>query len=281
MADSRYSPSVRRRRLSALLRRLREERGLKIEDVNRRLEWASGKLSRMERNEWKRPSIRDMQDLAEVYALIGGRKDAIVSLAREARTRGWWVDYKDILRGGLADFEVGASMIRNYESVLVPGLLQTPEYASAILRSGRVLGDEEIKRKVAARMQRQQILEQASPPRLWAVVDEAALIKNVGGADVMQGQLQHLIDMARKPNIDIQVVRQEVGAYAAMDGSFVILDFPTPEDLSLAYIETATEDLYVEDPEAIQQYVSIFGHTCGVAETPEESAAFLQSLVNT
>lgn len=280
MVDSRYSPSVRRRRLSALLRQLREERGLRIDDVNKRLEWASGKLSRMERNEWKRPSIRDMQDLAGVYQLGDEMKDALVSLAREARTRGWWVDYKDILRGGLADFEGGASMIRSYESIIIPGLLQTPQYASAILRGGRLLADEEITRKVAARMQRQSILDQDNPPRLWVVIDEAALAKSVGGREVMQQQIRHLIEMAERPNVDVQVVRNEVGSHAAMDGAFVILDFPTPEDLPLAYIETATEDLYVENPEAIQQYVSIFGHTCGVADSPEDTAVFLRSLLN-
>lgn len=279
MADSRYSPSARRRRLSAVLRRLREERELTIDGVNKELGWASGKLSRMERNEWKLPSVRDMKDLAEVYGLPDDMREAIMSLAREARVRGWWVEFRDAMRGGLADFESGASMIRTFEALLVPGLLQVPEYAAAILRGGRVLSDEDIDRKVASRMRRQEILESADAPRVWAVVDEAALRKKVGGVDVMRTQIRHLVEMAERPNIDIQVIRDDQGSHAAMDGSFMVLDFPDPADLPLVYIETATEDLYLEQPEAIQHYVGIFGHICSAAESPEASRRYLESLI--
>lgn len=279
MADSRYSPSARRRRLSAVLRRLREERGKTIDGVNKELGWASGKLSRMERNEWKLPSVRDMKDLAEVYDLPDDMREAIGALAREARVRGWWVEYRDVLRGGLADFETGASMIRTFEALLVPGLLQTPDYAAAILRGGRVLSGEDIDRKVAGRMRRQEILESDDAPRVWAVVDEAAIRKRVGGPDVMAAQIRHLVDMAERPNIDIQVLRDGAGSHAAMDGAFLILDFPDPADLPLVYIETATEDLYLEQPETIQNYVSIFGHICSAAESPEASVRCLESLI--
>ncbi|MFE3458394.1 helix-turn-helix domain-containing protein [Nocardiopsis aegyptia] len=278
MADSRYSPSARRRRLSALLRRMREERNLKIESVNKQLGWASGKLSRMERNEWKLPSVRDMKDLAELYELSEEMHEALTSLARESRVRGWWVDYKDVLRGGLADFESGASMIRTFEALLIPGLFQTSDYAAAVLRGSRVMSDSEIARKVDGRMRRQEILASGEPPHVWAVVDEAALRKRVGGAEVMAAQVRHLITMAELPNIDIQVLRDDVGSHAAMEGAFMILDFPDPADLPLVYIETATEDLYLEQPESIQSYVSTFGHICSEAESPEASVRFLESL---
>lgn len=275
----RYSPSARRRRLSALLRRMREERQMKIDDVNRELGWPSGKLSRMERNDWKRPSPRDMQDLAGVYQLDPKMRDAIVNLAKEARVRGWWVEYRDVLRGGLPDFEAGASMIRTYEALLIPGLLQTPDYAATVLRSGRVMDGDHIARKVAGRMRRQQVLEGDEPLHLWAVIDEAALRKRVGGRDVMAAQIRHLIDMAARPNIDIQVVRDEFGAHPAVDGGFMILDFPDPADPPLVYVETATEDLYLENPQTIQRYVGIFGHVCSAAATPESSLAYLESLI--
>lgn len=278
MADSRYSPSARRRRLSALLRQIREERGLKIERVNKELGWSSGKLSRMERNEWKLPSVRDMKDLADLYELPEPMREAIVSLARESRVRGWWVDYKDVLRGGLADFESGASMIRTFEALLIPGLFQTPEYAAAVLRGSRVLSDGDIDRKVAGRMRRQEVLTSTDPPRVWVVVDEAALRKAVGGQKVMKGQIQHLIDLAERPNIDIQVLRDEAGSHAGMEGAFMILDFPDPADLPLVYLETATEDLYLEEPEAIQNYVASFGHLCSSADSPEASVRFLKTL---
>ncbi|QVQ54039.1 helix-turn-helix domain-containing protein [Spiractinospora alimapuensis] len=273
-----YSPSARRRRLSQLLLAMREERGLKIEHVNARLGWPGGKLSRMERNEWKLPSPRDMRDLAEAYELSDDTREAIVGLARDARARGWWVEYKDVLRGGLADFESGASMIRTYESLFIPGLLQTPDYAAAVLRGSRVLNDEEITRRVESRTRRQQVLEANEPPRLWALVDEAALRKHVGGRDVMSGQIKHLIAMAERPNIDLQVIRDEAGAHAAMEGAFVLLDFPDPAELPLVYIETATEDLYLEAPKTIQGYVSIFSHICSSAESPEASVRYLDSL---
>ncbi|MGW9635423.1 helix-turn-helix domain-containing protein [Nocardiopsis alba] len=278
MADSRYSPSARRRRLSALLRNMREERKLKIDSVNKKLGWSSGKLSRMERNEWKLPSVRDMKDLAEVYDLPDEMREALVSLARESRVRGWWVDFKDVLRGGLADFETGASMIRTFEALLIPGLFQTPDYAAAVLRGGRVLSDDDIDRKVNGRMRRQEILTEDGP-RVWAVVDEAALRKQVGGVEVMSAQIQHLVEMAERPNIDIQVVRDAQGSHAAMDGSFMILDFPDPADLPLVYIETATEDLYLEQPAALQHYVGVFGHICSAAESPEASVRYLESLI--
>lgn len=279
MADSRYSPSARRRRLSALLRQMREERNLKIESVNKKLGWSSGKLSRMERNEWKLPSVRDMKDLAEVYELSDTMRQAIMSLAGESRQRGWWVDFKDVLRGGLADFETGASMIRTFEALLVPGLLQTPEYAAAVLRGGRVLSDNDIERKVAGRMRRQEILDAEAAPSVWAVIDEAALRKRVGGPKVMADQIRHLVEVAERPNIDIQVLRDDTGSHAAMDGAFLILDFPDPADLPLVYIETATEDLYLEQPEAIQHYVGVFGHICSSAESPETSVRYLESLI--
>lgn len=279
MADSRYSPSARRRRLSALLRNMREERNLKIDSVNKELGWSSGKLSRMERNEWKLPSVRDMKDLAELYELPGDMQEAIVSLARESRVRGWWVDFKDVLRGGLADFESGASMIRTFEALLIPGLFQTPDYAAAVLRGSRVLSDGDIRRKVAGRMRRQEILASEGAPHVWVVIDEAALRKRVGGDKVMTEQIRHLTAMAERPNIDIQVLRDRAGSHAAMEGAFMILDFPDPADLPLVYIETATEDLYLEQPEAIQNYVSTFGHICSSADSPEDSVQYMESLI--
>jgi transcriptional regulator with XRE-family HTH domain len=262
-----------------VLRRLREERGKTIDGVNKELGWASGKLSRMERNEWKLPSVRDMRDLAEVYELPDDMREALMSLARESRVRGWWVDFKDVLRGGLADFESGASMIRTFEALLIPGLFQTPDYAAAVLRGSRVLSDEDIDRKVAGRMRRQEILASDDPPKVWAVVDEAALRKRVGGPEVMANQIRHLITMATRPTVDIQVLRDAQGSHAAMEGAFMILDFPDPADLPFVYIETATEDLYLEEPEAIQNYVSIFSHICSAAESPEASVRYLESLI--
>ncbi|MDS1272684.1 helix-turn-helix transcriptional regulator [Lipingzhangella sp. LS1_29] len=262
-----------------LLRQLREERGMRVNDVDAQLDWSSGKISRMERNEWKLPSVRDMEDLARLYEVDESIREALIALARQARTRGWWVQHKDVLRGSLPDWESGASMIRTYEGMLVPGLLQSPDYAAAILRSGRVLGDDEIRRKVDLRMERQKILDHEEAPRLWAIIDESALRKRIGGEKVIRGQIEHLLTMAERSNIDLSVIYDHSGAHPALGDTFVILDYPDPEDLPLVYIETATEDLIVEDPEAIQYYVQMFGHTYNAGASPDESVSYLESLL--
>lgn len=252
---------------------------MRVNDVDAQLDWSSGKISRMERNEWKLPSVRDMEDLARLYDVDDSIRQALAALARQARTRGWWVQHKDVLRGSLPDWESGASMIRTYEGMLVPGLMQAPDYAAAILRSGRVLSDEEIRRRVDLRMQRQSILDQDDAPRLWAIIDEAALRKRIGDEKVMRGQIERLLTMAERPNVDLSVIRDDSGAHPALSESFVILDYPDPADLPLVYLETATEDLIIEDPEAIQHYVQMFGHTYNAGASPEESVLHLESLL--
>nr|WP_063767839.1 helix-turn-helix transcriptional regulator [Streptosporangium roseum] len=271
------SPTIKRRRLSQALRQLRKEAGLSVTEAGRRLEWDPSKVSRMERNEWKLPSVHDIRLLLDLYHVTDeARRETMIALAREARQRGWWEKYQDVFRSSLPDFESGASVIRTWEIVLIPGLLQTEGYAKALWRAGRVLDETLIERHVQARLARQEILSRESPPFLLALIDEAALRKSIGGAEVMREQIRHLMKMAVKPNVTIQVVPDSAGPHPAMEGSFVILDFP--DDPSLIYTVTVTESLWLEQPADYQRYGLIFNHVMTLALSPDESIRLMAAL---
>jgi hypothetical protein len=149
-----------------------------------------------------------------------------------------------------------------------------------MFKGGRVLEDAQIRRRVEARLARQAVLRDATPPSLWAVIDEAALTKTVGGPSVMQEQLRHLIEMCAEPNINVQVLPNSAGAHAAMDGAFTILDFPDQSDASIVYLETATSDLYLETPEELERYKLIFDLIRSSALSPDSSLAYLTNLLD-
>ncbi|MEU9887846.1 helix-turn-helix transcriptional regulator [Sphaerisporangium sp. NPDC051011] len=267
------SPTIKRRQLSATLRQLREESGMTAAEAARRLTWAPSKITRIERNEWKLPNLRDIRLLLDLYGVTDEHQcDSLLTLAKESRKRGWWADYKDVFRSNLAAFEAGASMIRTYEVVLIPGLLQTAAYAAAVWRAGQVVDESIIERHVQARLARQAILERTNPPSLAAVVDEAALLRIIGSPEVMRHQVRRLIEMAARPNITIQVLPNAVGAHAALNGAFMILDFPRPgSDPSLVYMATSTDSLWLETPEEHRRYTLLFSQVQALALSPYES----------
>lgn len=274
-----YSPTVKRRRLSAALRQLRAEAGMTAAEAAKHLEWDPSKIARMERNQWKRPDVNDIRCLLDVYGVEDqAQREALITLARESRQRGWWADYQDVFRTSLPDFEAGASAIRTYELVLIPGLLQTAEYAAAVWRSGQVVDEAVAERHVQARLARQEILARPVPPQLIALIDEAALLKMIGGEQVMAGQLRHLIEMAKRPNITIQIVPNSAGAHPALNSAFVLLDFP--EDPSLVYMDTATDVLWLEQPEEYHRYNLAFSHVMTVSLSPEKSLQHLVTSVD-
>lgn len=275
------SPTVRRRRLSAELIRLREQTGLSVEEAGRRLEWSRGRLNKMEANKWTRPDLGNIRALLDLYSVTDPtQREAVLTLARQSREKGWWANYQDIWRGSLAGFEAETSLINTYEDLRVPGLLQTEEYATAMFKGGRVMEDAQIRRRVEARLARQAILHSETPPTLWAVIDEAALTKTVGSPPVMRRQLRHIIEMSAKPNIYLQVLPDSVGAHAAMDGAFTILNFPDQNDPSIVYIETATSDLYLETSEELEHYRLIFDLIRSSALGPDSSVARLSNLID-
>jgi transcriptional regulator with XRE-family HTH domain len=276
-----YSPSVRRRRLSAELRRLREKRGLTAAQAAGKAGWPQSKVTKIELGERKNVTAQDLAALFEVYGVTDPKvREALEDLAKDAKQRGWWSKYKDVFSGPLPDFETEASSIRTYESQVVPGLLQLPEYIEAVFEGGQVHEPQVIERAVAARLRRQEILNRFDPPELWVVLDEAALRRQIGGLEVMRKQLQHLIHMAARHNVTIQVAPFFVGAHAALVGSFVILDFPAPLDPSLAYAETYAASLLMETPAELARYNAVFGHLQGSALSAAESVKLMEAVMS-
>jgi transcriptional regulator with XRE-family HTH domain len=276
------SPSARSRRLAAELLRLRETAALSREHVAEQLGWSVSKLWRVETGR-SRAHHGDVADILDIYGITDERRDALTKLAREARRRGWWHSYADVLADGFdvyVDLETDASAIRTYESQLVPGLLQTPEYAHAVLTAAWVTTEpEEIDRRVAVRMRRQELITAKDKPyQLWAILDEAVLRRNVGGPQVMHAQLTRLAEAARQTNITLQVLPFSTGAHIAMLGTFVLLSFPEPGDADVVYLETDTSSLYLEEPPEIARYGEIFDHLRAAALAPRESAAFIDAL---
>ncbi|MEU4410601.1 helix-turn-helix transcriptional regulator [Streptosporangium sp. NPDC023963] len=275
------SPTIKRRRLSAELIRLREQAGLTHDEVARRLEWSRGRLTHMEQNKWVLPDIGNVRLLLDLYNVVDPAvREAILDLARQSRERGWWAKYKDVFGGSLPGFEAEATQIRTIELVTIPGLLQTADYATAIFQAGQVLDQTAVQRRVEARLARQAILSRDNPPQIWAVIDEAALRKMVGGPKVMAEQLGHLADMAMRPNIAVQVLPDSIGAHAAMGSGFVILDFAGDLDPSIVYLETPTDNLFLERPEEIQAYTLTFNRVVAAALTVEESVRYVAALAD-
>jgi transcriptional regulator with XRE-family HTH domain len=228
------SPTARGRRLRHELRRLREEAGLTHSEVARRLDWSASKLSRIETGQ-SRVQTGDVRDLLGAYGVTDeATAEALVQLAREARRRGWWTRYTDVLGSGTyVGLEADASALHTYESMFVPGLLQTEDYARAIIRADLAKPDPEtLERRLAARMARQEILSRPDPPQIWAVLDESVVGRPVGGPAVMRAQLQYLIEVSNRPNtpLTLQVLPLTVGAHPGMNGPFVILEFQSPND---------------------------------------------------
>lgn len=220
-------------------------------------------------------------DLLEVYGVTDeARRQAIIALARESRRRGWWEEeFKDILGGALVGLEWEASEIQTFEAILIPGLLQTADYAKAVFKGGRVMEGNDIERLTEARLARQRMLNREDPPTLWAIIDEAALRKQVGGIDVMHDQLHHLRRMAEHRNIGIQVLQDAAGAHTSMTGGFTILDYQASEDPSIIYVEVgAAGDLFLEKPEDVSHYRKSYGYLRASALSADASATYIEDL---
>jgi transcriptional regulator with XRE-family HTH domain len=277
-----HSPTVRRRRLALELRRLREAAHLTCEEVAEHLECSTSKVSRIETGRVS-VSPRDVRDMLDLYGVSAQEGASLVQLARDSRQKGWWHAYSDAIEPRFATYiglESAASEIRIYEVTLIPALLQTEEYARTVITAGTVGGDHGgVERNVALLMARQPPLTSDDPPRLWAVLDEAALRRTVGGAGLMRLQLDHLLDLSRLPNVAIQVIPFGAGAHPAMGRPFVILAFPERADPDVAYLEDLTSALYVEDVDEVDRYNMFFNHLRATALSFEDSAALIMSVI--
>lgn len=273
------SPTVRRRRLGMELKRLRESAGLTCESAGAPLEWSASKVSRIE-NGRSTLRARDVRDLLEVYGVSDATiADGLLELLRDSGKRAWWSSYGDVMPDPyrtLIGLEGAAASIWAYQSELVPGLLQTEDYARALIRaSGAWDSTEDIDRRVEVRMARQAILDNPQPPRLWAVVNEAVVRRPVGGSAVMKAQLQHLTTAAERPNIDLQVLPFSEGAHPAMDGPFMLLKFADQGDPDVVYLENARGGLWLEKSSETTRYTLMFEHVRARALSPERSIKFI------
>jgi transcriptional regulator with XRE-family HTH domain len=274
-----HSPTVRGRRLVRELKRLREASGMGPDEVAQRLDFSKSKLYRIE-NGKARVDHDDLEDMLDLFDVRSPERDALVALGRDSRRRGWWTTYKDVFTGSYVGLESEAARIQ-VASHIVPGLFQTADYARAVIAATAPwLGAEETERRVVARTARQDaVLGREDPPEIHVVLDEAALHRSVGGADVMAGQLAALAKASTQPGVTLQVMPFAAGANAALEGDFVILAFPHPEDPPVAYAEGLFGDLYLESKEELDRYSLAWTHLLNKALSPAESAAMITELV--
>ncbi|GHC87011.1 transcriptional regulator [Nocardiopsis terrae] len=277
------SPSLRLRRLAAELRRAREQADLTGSQAAKKLQWSAGKLSKIEKTETKRITSGDIDKMLDLYEVNDSQaREAMHALAKDAKLRGWWSKYKDVFGDrALPDFEAEASVIRTFTTQTIPGLLQTPGYAEAIFQGGRYVSPEEIRRRLEFRMERREILTRFRPVQLRAVIDEAALRRQIGDTKTMCEQLGHLLYMAQLPNIDIQVLPFSAGAHAALAAPFTILEFWDPLDTPIVYVGTVTDALFIEEADNVTQYSATFGDVQGSSLSTARSAAFIKEVAAT
>ncbi|WP_406317912.1 helix-turn-helix domain-containing protein [Streptosporangium sp. NBC_01639] len=272
------SPTVRRRRLASELRRLRIEHGLSMQEVADRMDLTAASVSRIETG---RRGIRprDLRAFLDMYEVPEADREALLALSKEARQRGWWQNYGDVLPGEYATLiglEAEATSIRTYQQTLVPGLLQTAEYAQTVIAASRP-GDapEEVERRVAVRMERQKRLTEGDCLELSVILGEGVVHQHVGTAQITTDQLQHLTEISRRPNIMVQILPYRAGAHPAMTGSFTLVGFPAPSDMDVIYLENMSSGLYLEDATNIRRYISVFDYLRAAALSPADTTAML------
>lgn len=270
-----YRPTVRGRRLMRELRRLREEERLTLQDVADRTGWSRARVSRIETGH-TRPQHGDVADLLDLYGVPSPERDALITLAREARQRGWWTAYVDVFTGSYVSLEDEAAEIRTWDAQLIHGLLQTSDYARAVIEAGRMLPEPaQVERRIAAREARQALLDRPDAPHLHAVFDEAVIRRPIGGPRIMAAQLRSLAVAAERPNVTIRVLPYDSGAHAGLDGRFTILSYPDPVDPDIAYVEGTMGDVYLESAQETEQHRVRFNRITAAALSPEDSAHLL------
>ncbi len=281
--SERAGPTVRRMLVGAKLRRLRTDMGLSREEAGEAIRASAWKIHRLENGQVGFKE-RDIIDLLRLYRVTDSEEvAAFVVLAREANAPGWWRHYGDVLPQwfrAYVDLESAAALIRTYEGQFVPGLLQTDDYMRAVIHQASLESSEEVGRRVRLRMARQTVLTREHPPRLWAVVDEAALRRPVGGREVMRGQLERLIDATKLPNVTLQILPFAGGAHPAMVGSFSILRFTDQELPDVVYLEHLTNAVYLDKRDEVERYLDVMELLCVDSEPPAKTVELLATILN-
>jgi transcriptional regulator with XRE-family HTH domain len=280
---ARSGPTVLRIALGAQLRRLREASGRSPAEAAVAIRATPSKISRLERGR-SAARQRDVDDLLSLYGVTDrAEHERLLELTRQAAAPGWWQPYSDVLPRWLELYiglERAASVIRSYEVQFVHGLMQTEDYARAVISISRAGAPaEEISRRVSLRMQRQQMLTEPGAPQLWAVLDEAALRRPPDGPMVMRAQLEHLLQLTELPNITLQIVPFRIGPHAAAGGPFTILRFPEPDLPDVVYLEQLNSALYFDQPVDVVDYMTVMNQLCVQAATGAASKDMLRSIL--
>ncbi|QUX29835.1 helix-turn-helix domain-containing protein [Nocardiopsis akebiae] len=283
LANSSGGPTVLRILLGTQLRRLRQEKGISRHDAGYAIRASHAKISRMELGQvsFKR---RDVDDLLKLYGVDrADQREALLGLVSSANAQGWWHKYGDVLPnwfGVYVGLEEAASVIRTFEVQFVPGLLQSEDYARSVIRLSRTAtSDEDVDSRVRMRMRRQRRFVEPDAPRLWAVVDEAVLHRPYGDTRVMREQIEHLVEMARRPNITLQIATFAMGGHPAAGGPFSILRFPTPQLPDVVYLEQLSSALYFDKYDDTHRYAQTMDHLATQAPPPSATEEILRSFL--
>jgi transcriptional regulator with XRE-family HTH domain len=278
MSDDAYGATVAKRRLASRLTELRQASGHTANHVCDLLNWGRGKVGRFEANQWKRPEMSDIRDLARVYGVGEAEAEELEQLAAHARARPWWRDYPDVFENEFPGIENDASQIRIFMPLVLPGLLQTREYMAVVLRAGS-RPPNFVRRAIEARMRRQEILERTdgTAPRLTAVITEASLMYRWGSKGDRREQIEHLATLSREPNIDLRIQRFADGPPTGMHSMVNIFDLPGDES-RLVYLETDVAIHEVSKREEVESYVHGFSRAQDAALEPGDTTAYLKYL---
>jgi transcriptional regulator with XRE-family HTH domain len=284
LASTRGGPTVPRIALGAQLRRLREASNLTTAEAAEAIRATHSKISRLERGRTAARQ-RDVADLLSLYGVTDpAERGKLLALTREAGVPGWWRQYSDVLPRWLelyVGLEKAASVIRTYEMQFINGLLQTEDYARAvILLASAHAPAGETDRRVSLRMERQRLLTQPGAPELWTVLDEAALRRPPGGPAVMRAQLEHLLNLTDLPNLTLQIVPFRAGPHAATGGPFTILRFPEPDVPDVVYLEQLNSALYLDQPDDVTGYLTVMDQLCVQAAAGAASKDMLRTLLS-
>ena len=281
--DAQVSATARRMLVGARLKRLREAKGISREAAGYTIRASESKISRLELGKVSFKE-RDVADLLVLYG-VGDpdARDEILEMARQASRPGWWRAYEDVLPTWFDNYvglEETAVAIRTYEIQFVPGLLQTPVYARAVIESGLPTPQpHEVDRAIALRMARQRLLERANPPHLWAVIDEAALRRPVGTAATSKAQLAHLLDLTERPCITLQILPLSASAHAVGGGAFTLLRFGDLDLPDIAYLEQLLNAVYIDRRDQVECYTLLLERLAVEALTPDDTTRLLHQLL--
>lgn len=276
MAD--LSPTIRQRELGMRLRELRTAKGLTVEDVAELLLCSPTKVSRAETGA-RRATLRDVRDLCGIYGVDAETSAELMELAREARQQGWWMKYDDLKISPLIGMEQAATAITYFGSYWAPALLQTEDYARAIIKGiAPKISEDVLAQRVEARMMRQKLLYEARPPKYRALIDEAVLHRQVGGRAVMKAQLDKILSLVREERAAVQIIPFEVGAYGAAESNFVYLEFADTRLPDLVYVEGLATQLYLERPDELERYREALDYLRDEALNPRDSAKKMEKI---